>query len=53
MRKTQRKLTLSRETLVGLDTPDGRFELAVVLGGAGTASYTQLKEDCCISKTTH
>lgn len=52
MKKDLKKLTLCRETLVGLDAPGNRSGLAAVLGGAaGTASHTLLKEDCCISKT--
>ncbi len=51
MKKELKKLRLSRETVAGLDAPAKESGLAVVLGGAATASHTQLKEDCCVTKT--
>ncbi len=51
MKKDAKKLRLSRETVAGLDAPGNQSGLAAVRGGAGTASHTQLKEDCCVSKT--
>lgn len=49
MKKSLKKLTLTRETLRDLETS----ELAKAEGGAlpvssGTFSYTRVAEDCCV-----
>jgi hypothetical protein len=53
MKKSPKKLTLTRETLRGLETS----QLAQADGGAlpvassGTFSYTVVREDCCVGCT--
>jgi len=49
MKKSMKKLTLTRETLRDLETS----QLAKADGGAssGTFSYTIVAEDCCVGCT--
>ena len=52
MKKSLEKLTLTRETLRGLETSQiAKAEGGALPASSGTFSYTIVAEDCCVGCT--